>query len=527
MANCLKVAMSDSITMLAERGWPQRRIARELGVSREAVARCLGLRRAAATSPPAVLVNDQNQPKVPAGSGAPLACQNQPKVPAGFERSQSQCLAHAALIAPAVEQGLTAQRIWQDLVAGQQFTGSYDAVKRYVRRLRKMAPEPFRRLECAPGAEAQVDFGTGAWVVGDDGKRRRPHLFRLVLSHSRKAYSEVLWRQDTESVIRALENGFRAFNGVPRTLVPDNLKAAVLRPEWADPDLTPKLRDFCRHYGTVLLPTKVRTPRHKGKIERAVGYAQDNALKGRTFRTLAEQNAYLQQWERQVADTRIHGTTREQVQAAFAREQPQLLPLPETLFPCFEEGPRQVHRDGHVEVAHSYYSAPPEYVHRELWVRWDLRTVRLFNPRTFACVRVHARVAAGSFQTDWRDIPARKIAAIEHGEHHLLRQVAQLGDHAHAWAKAMLQARGLEGVRVLVGLLGLGRRHPATHLNAACQEARRRQQWRLRAVRALLHTPGTPPAALVLHQHHELIRDLAHYQTLVGSFQPLLTEETP
>lgn len=379
----------------------------------------------------------------------------------------------------------------------------------------------------APGEEAQLDFGQGAWVVDTAGKRRRPQLFRLVLSHSRKGYSEVCWRQDTESLIRALENAFRALGGVPRTLVPDNLKAAVLRPDWAEPELAPKLRDFCRHYGTVVLPTKIRTPRHKGKVERAVGYAQDNALKGRTFRSLAEQNEHLRDWERHVADTRVHGTTREQVQAAFARERPHLLPLPETLFPCFEEGPRQVHRDGHVEVAHSYYSAPPEYVHRELWVRWDLRTVRLCQPRTGTLVRLHARVAPGRFQTDWRDIPPRKIAAIEHGEHYLLRQVAPLGDQVHAWARAMLLARGIEGIRVLVGLLGLGRRHPAARLNAACQEARRRQQWQLHAVRALLTAPPVPTPEPVLQQRHELIRDLAHYQTLIGPFEPHPKEETP
>jgi len=83
-------------------------------------------------------------------------------------------------------------------------------------------------MEVEPGQEAQVDFGQGAWVRVA-GKRKRPHLFRIVLSHSRKGYSEVVWQQTTESFIRCLENAFRYFGGVVRTLITDNLRAAVNR----------------------------------------------------------------------------------------------------------------------------------------------------------------------------------------------------------------------------------------------------------------------------------------------------------
>jgi len=92
-----------------------------------------------------------------------------------------------------------------------------------------------------------------------DGKRKRPHLFRIVLSHSRKGYSEVVWRQTTESFIRCLENSFRYYGGVPRTLITDNLRAAVTRADWFDPELNPKTEEFCRHYGTVMLPTRPAT----------------------------------------------------------------------------------------------------------------------------------------------------------------------------------------------------------------------------------------------------------------------------
>ncbi|MFH1059805.1 MAG: hypothetical protein V1797_14155, partial [Pseudomonadota bacterium] len=95
---------------------------------------------------------------------------------------------------------------------------SYDAVKRFVRSLNQAQPLPFRRMESEPGQEAQVDFGRGAWVVEPD-RRRRPYVLRLVLSCSRKGYTEAFWQQTTEDFIRGLENAFRHWGGVPATLV--------------------------------------------------------------------------------------------------------------------------------------------------------------------------------------------------------------------------------------------------------------------------------------------------------------------
>src|SRR5205823_12997057 len=114
--------------------------------------------------------------------------------------------------------------------------------------------------------------------------------------------------------------------------------------------LNPKLEEFARHYGTVILPTRPAMPRHKGKVEAGVKYAQNNAVKGRNFESLAAQNLFLSEWEKNVADTRIHGTTRQQVGKLFETvERPALQALPTSLFPVFEEAQRTVHRDGYVE----------------------------------------------------------------------------------------------------------------------------------------------------------------------------------
>jgi transposase len=431
----------------------------------------------------------------------------------------SQCEPFRETIGKKLDQGLSAQRIWQDLVSESGFTGSYSSVKRFVRRLGANTPLPFRRMECEPGQEAQVDFGSGAWVL-EDGKRRRPHILRVTLSHSRKSYSEPIWRQTTENFIRSLENAFRAFGGVPRTLVIDNLKAAVKNADWFDPDLNPKVVEFARHYGTVILPTKPYVPRHKGKVESGVKYVKNNALKGRTFCSLAEEKQFLIQWERDVADTRIHGTTRKQVRRVFEEmERPALKPLPPEPFPFYHEGRRTVHRDGHVEVAKSYYSVPPEYVGRELWVRWDSRLVRVFNSR-FEQIAVHPRVEPGRFSTIRSHLADQKISAVERGAEYMLRKALCIGVEAGLWAKAMLDERGIEGVRVLQGFLHLAKNYPARAINQASKTALQAGMFRLRSLRELIKR-NAAQGEFEFAESHPIIRPLSEYQELIiVSFKP-------
>jgi transposase len=495
--NRLKVSLQHSIVTLAANGWSQRRIARELGIHRETVGKYLRM----AESKPAI---------VPTGSeGSKPAI-----VPTGYGPGRhSQCERWRAQIEHGVGLGLSAQRIYQDLVEEQGFTGGYDAVKRFVRRLRASQPKVFERIEVEPGSEAQVDFGQGAWVE-EKGRRRRPHLFRVILSHSRKGYAEVVWRQSTEDFIRCLENAFRHFGGVPKTLVIDNLRAAVKRVDWFEPDLNPKVQEFCRHYRTVILPTRPAMPRHKGKVEAGVKYAQNNALKGRRFPSLSAQNLFLADWERSIADTRIHGTTRQQVARIFAeREQAALQALPQNLFPCFEEAQRTVHRDGYIELQRAYYSVPPEYVRCTVWVRWESKLVRVFNKRRQQ-IALHARVEPGQFATDQSHLRSPHRHHIQRSLEYLLDRARLLGPQTGSWAEAMIQQRGPLGVRILYGLLSLAEKHPVAALERASAKALHHGTWRLRDLRALLDQ-SVPQEQLNFLETHPLIRSLEAYESCV------------
>lgn len=515
MANVLKVHEQNTIEQLAAQGWSRRRIAQQLQIDRKTVRRYL---QAGAKSP--TISTPGNEVKIPpistpGKSGEPIGADLVASVIQAEAGRPSFCEAHRQRIECKLDAGLSAQRIYQDLVGEVGFSGSYQSVKRFVRQLRQEHPERVWRVEVDPGEEVQIDFGSGALVIDGEGRRRRPWVLRAILSYSRKAYSEAVFHQTTENFIRCLENAFRAFGGVPKILNLDNLRAAVLKADWFDPELNPKLLAFCRHYGCALLPCRPRVPEHKGKTENGIRYLKGNALRGRTFPSLQAENTFLQNWEKTVADVRIHGTTRQQVAARFAQEQPSLLPLPSGLFPCFQEGRRTVHRDSYVEVDKAYYTVPPEYIGQEVWARWDSREVRIFNQR-WEQIRLHAHLQPGQFD---------KVLGLGGGTGPLERQLAywlkrahELGHPCGQWCQGVLNQKGPLGLRSIMGLVSLTDRHSFKTLNDACASALSRGAWRLRDVRALLEQRHREVQThLSFAQSHPLIRNLAEYGLFIQS----------
>jgi transposase len=513
MPNRLRMSKTQSILALREQGWSFTRIARELGVHRQTVARYVREHSKSTPAPPGS--DGPKSTKAPTGSVDSKSTQA-PRRSSSAGIGRSDCEPLRQVIEAKLDQGLHARRIFQDLVEAHGFPGSYWSVMRFVRRLGQSRQLPFRRLECEPGEEAQVDFGSGAPIVPREGRRRKTHVFRIVLSHSRKGYSEAVFRQSTESFIRCLENAFHHFGGCAGTLVIDNLRAAVTKADWYEPELHPKLRSFCEHYGVVILPTRPYMPRHKGKIESGVKYVKRNGLKGRRFESLEEENGFLLHWETSIADTRIHGTTKQQVCKLFEEvERAALSPLPIERFAFFREREHTVHRDGHVHVDGAYYSVPIEYFRRKVWVRWDSRLVRIFNQQLEE-VRVHVKQhTKGRFCTHPSDIAPEKISGMERGTEWMLRRAGTIGEHADRWAQQVIGTRGIEGIRTVLGLLSLAQRRPRGVIDKACEIAISYGAYRLKHVRQLIGRDAVKQEQLEFTQDHPIIRNLDVYGDLV------------
>jgi hypothetical protein len=176
----------------------------------------------------------------------------------------------------------------------------------------------------------------------------------------------------------------------------------------------------------------------------------------------------------------------------------------------FEEAPRTVHRDGYVEFKRAYYSAPPEYVGRQVWVRQESRLLRLYNTRREQ-IALHALAEPGKFTTDLSHLHSRKRHIIERGADHLLDRCRLIGPLTGTWAEVMHQTRGPQSLRVMLGLLQLAEKHPTAELEKAARVATHHGTWRLRDLKRLLELPGNV-VQLDFLETHPLIRSLEAYR---------------
>ncbi len=516
MANYLQMPKKQQVLALLELGWSHRRIQRETGVHRETVAEYdrARLSNPAKTFPGSELglgaetPGDQGEPAAnPAKTFAGSAPNPAKPFPGSAIRRRFTAAPYRTTIAEKLDAGLTLQRIWQDLVEEFGYGASYESVKRFVRTL-----APVRRavgvFHCAPGAEAQIDFFRGAPTLDPrTGEWRRPWVFRLTLGHSRHGYEEAVWDQKLETFLRLHERAFRDLGGVPAVIRHDNLKAAVVRACFYDPDSHDVYVAFARHWGFTPLPTQPRHPQENGKQERSGGYVKSNALAGRRFDSLDAHTAHLRQWNRTIARLRIHGTTRRQVWTHFVEiEQPALRPLATEAFPLFTAGERTVHTDGHVEVDGSFYPVPLALLGGRVRVRWDAQLVRVFHGDTLAVV--HVKVAPGHYapRAGEAEASSRQQAFVDR----LVGQCARVGPALQQWAQAALTARGVRAIRPIQGVLGLTRKHPRERVLAAVADAHARQHFRYQTIRQLVERTPAPPRP-VLTTDDPAIRPMTQY----------------
>lgn len=292
----------------------------------------------------------------------------------------------------------------------------------------------------------------------------------MTLSCSRSSYQEAVWSQDVETFIRCHEHAFQHFGGVTKTVKIDNLKSAVLKAHLYEPELNPNYLAFAIHYHTAPLPCKVRTPQHKGKVESHIGYVQDNALNNKKFNSLDEQNRYLRQWNKTWASTRIHGTTKRQLNVMFEEEKPHLQSLPETAFAYFKIGNRKVNVvDSHIEVAGAYYPIPPQYMGKQVTVHFNQQWIKVFYQQQL--IQFLSAVAKGRFHPDRRCFPAHKNFTQNKYVEYLFSQCETIGPAVIQWARLAEQERQQRAYRSIQGIVALAKKYPRTTINQACRQS--------------------------------------------------------
>jgi transposase len=255
---------------------------------------------------------------------------------------------------------LTGRRLWRE-IRDLGFTGAYSTVTEFLRGIRPAEPPPFeRRFETPPGRQAQVDFAYFKVAFEDEpGAERVVWLFSLVLGHSRLMWARFVAQQDLATVLRCHVAAFEALGGVPEQILYDRMKTAVLgEVDERGIVYNDKLLALAAHYGFLPKACRPYRAKTKGKVERPFRYVREDFFLARSFRNLDDLNAQFSQWLDQVANRRLHGTTRRIVIEHFAEERPALKQLPAGPFNTVLGLERRISREGMVSVGGNLYSVP-------------------------------------------------------------------------------------------------------------------------------------------------------------------------
>ena len=281
---------------------------------------------------------------------------------------------------------LTASRLYA-MVRERGYTGGPDHF-RYMISLHRPRPshEAYLRLRTLPGEQGQIDWGHFGHLV--IGRARRPLMaFVMVLSYSRKIYLRFFLDARMENFLRGHVGAFNACAGLPRVLLYDNLKSAVLERQGDAIRFHPTLLEFAGHYRYEPRPVAVARGNEKGRVERAIRYIRDNFFAARTYSSLDDLNAQAQQWcDGQASDRPCPEDKTISVREAFAAEQSRLLALPENPYPTDEQRAVKAGKTPYVRFDLNDYSIPHTHVQRQLTVRADPGQVRVMDGATvLAC----------------------------------------------------------------------------------------------------------------------------------------------
>lgn len=360
-------------------------------------------------------------------------------------------------------------------------------MRRCVRRLVAATPEAFVRIEKQPGEEAQVDFGFAGRIFDPTcGLWRKAWVFVLVLSWSRHLYAEIVFDQKVETWIALHIRAFEALGGVPEKVTIDNLRSAITRAVTHDQEAQRSYRELAEHYGFLISPCPVRTPRMKGKVEKGgVHYVKRNALAGRTFQDITYANAHLVRWTREVAGVREHGTTHQQPLVRFEVEKAHLKPLPPARYEISVWKLAKLHSDCHVNFEKAYYSAPHRLVGQEVLVRVLPMRVEIYHQHELVATHRRAK-EAGERVSNYAHYPPTKLAGFLAAPVRAREEAEKIGPSVRKVIDRLLDEKPVDRLRPAQGILNLAKRYTPARLEAACRRALHCNDATYRSVKSIL-----------------------------------------
>jgi transposase len=413
--------------------------------------------------------------------------------------------------------GVTRLLLWEEYKAahagGWQYSVFCDQYRRWLAR-----QELVLRQDHVPGDKLFVDYAGQTVPIVDrhTGESRSAQIFVAVLGCSNLTHAEASWTQGAADWLGSHVRALQYLGGVPRAIVPDNLKSGVKKAHRYEPEINPAYQDFAEHYGVAILPARVRKPRDKAKVETGVLVVERwilARLRNRVFFSLGELNAVIRELLERLnsrAFKKIEGCRRSRFEQL---ERPALRPLPARGYEFGEWKKAKVYPDYHIEVGRAYYSVPYALIGERVDVRLTAQGIEVFHAGRL--VAAHARASArGQRSTRRAHRPERHVAIIDRTLQSTLARAAAIGVSTAEVIRQQARRRvhPEETLRSSQGILRLARDFSPVQLERACERALALQSYSYRAVRTLIQTPEAPATRPALDLPHENLRGAKYFE---------------
>jgi hypothetical protein len=371
-----------------------------------------------------------------------------------------------------------------------------------------------------PGSELQIDFGDLGLIPAGDGRRRKLRALVFTACFSRYMFVYLTFSMTLEEVIAGCEDAWGFFAGVFRVVVPDNMSPVVANADAVNPRLTREWLEYAQARGFVTDPARVRHPRDKPRVEAGVHYVQGNFFAGETFLDLADARSKMAGWL-VVANTRVHGSTRQVPAVVFAgQEAPCLLPVPAERYRVPYWAEVKVHVDYHIQVARALYSVPWRHVGARVMARADEHLVKVYLRDQL--IKTHPRRQPGGRSTDVADMPPGVEGYATRTVDRLVAQATCYGEATGIYAQRLLDGDApWMMMRSVYRLIGLAKRYGPQAAEAACSRALDVDVINVSKIESMLKnaTENTPAAGLAAAAGPgpgRFARDAAEYATATG-----------
>jgi transposase len=431
--------------------------------------------------------------------------------------------------------GATPKAIYDCLrLEEREFAGSLSAIKRLCARLQGAkevdANDVAIPVVSAPGEIAQVDFGyVGKLYDPAQGVLRKAWVFVMVLTYSRHLFTRIVFDQRVTTWVALHVEAFERFGGVVDTVVPDNLKAAVVRAAFGfteEPALNRSYRELARHYGFKVDPTPPYSPEKKGGVESGVKYVKRNFFAPRRFEDIGDANRRLERWTEEIAGQRIHGSTHQRPLDRFEIEKVHLRALPPTRFECVQWKQATVHTDAQIEFERRLYPVPWRLMGKKVWVQATPTTIAVYWEDTR--VATHQRNKPVPPEVYDQYLPDRRSPLRYRSQAFWIERAERLGKEVVAYVREVFACDDvLSQLRTVQAVVTHLEKFPLERAQAACRRAQYYGNHTYAGVRDILRQglDREPlPVVVVLADHPN---DRPRYARRLGELLqlPLLMED--